>query len=309
MKEIKVCFLSWSYESPQILLDTLIKMTPKRSGRWKNMAAITEPFEADFVVVIGGTNDKFPRERALYFGQHPISSPAFKSFEGIECLKAYPLDKYLNPGEIWVDWDYDSLMELKPPNKSKDLACIMTYQTHRKTYSDRVNFVGELARKHPNFDLYGRPEERFRQDGRFASVYFGSLGKNNPDGYKAEHLIGKEILANYRYSLEFDVGYGNPKPIPTINYLSERFYDAMLLWTMPLYYGSINAHEFVPGNSFRYVDIHDGDKYEEEINRVVSLVKSDFRERNLKEMTIARHLLLNKYQTFAYTYEKIKEFV
>lgn len=304
---MKVCFLSWHYESPELFLETLIKMTPNCSGKWKDMVAVTDANQADFCLVMDGYSEKFPRERALYFGQHPNVpggfSPSFRTFEDTKCLKAYPLSKHLNPGEWWISHTYDELSALKPTEKLKKLACAMTYQHTNAMYKQRWEFMREFVNHMESaveLDLYGRPQENFESDEILKPVYKGVLGKNNPDGTKGEHLIGKEVIGDYRYSLEFDVG-------PTENYFSERFYDALFLWTMPIYFGSNNVHDFIPENAFRYVNISDPETYLQEIEKVSDIINSDFREQNLDAIAEARDLLLNKYQTWPYVYNKIKE--
>jgi len=142
---IKVCFLSWHFATPEIFLEYLIKMTPGRSGKWKDMVAVTNPFEADFCPIYDGYTGQFPQERAIYLGQHPDipsdPSPSFRTFDNQKFAARVRLDKHLNAGEWWLDYTYDELTAMKPPTKTKDLACIMTYQTHRPLYTQRVNFM------------------------------------------------------------------------------------------------------------------------------------------------------------------------
>jgi len=292
MKTIKVMFLSWHFATPKVFLDTLLKMTPNYSGKWKNVEATLKMEEADFIIIMDGYREKIPTERALYFGQHPqYASPSYKDFKYTPCLKAFPLSDYLNPGEWWIKHSYDELMALQPPKKTKKMICIMTYQTSYSVYLQRIYFMRKFVQKYSDFEMFGRPEKKYRTDSAFNKVYKGALGNNIFDAYKGEHIIGKERLIDYRYSLDFDQG-------KTKNYFSERFYDAMLLWAMPIYFGSSNVHKFVPENSFRYVDIDNLDG--SEIDKVIKIINSDFREKNLEAMKEARYLLLNKWQTFPY---------
>ena len=90
----KVMFLSWHFATPELMLRTYGKMTPKCSGKWGNMEATLNHKEVDFYIIIEGYNGKFDPKRALYFGQHPIGSPNFKTFKGTKCLASFPLHKY-----------------------------------------------------------------------------------------------------------------------------------------------------------------------------------------------------------------------
>lgn len=305
---MKVCFLSWHFNTPQIFLDYLRHQTPNKSGVWKDMVAVTNPNEADFIIIFDGYNGPFPKERALYFGQHPKVtgysdnlSPSFRTFEGYPGKAHFPLDRSFNLGEWWIDYSYDELTRLEAPNKKKQLACIMTHQTHNAMYNQRLVFMRNLITHWGNLayenilDMYGRPEEKFRQEALFNNYYKGSLGFNSPDGYMGNHKTGKNLLIDYRYSLEFDVG-------PTKNYVSERFYDSLLLWCMPIYFGSTNVHEYFPKDSFVNINLfEDGDIY-----RVINTVGSNHREVNLNAIAEARDLLLNKYQTWPAVYNILK---
>lgn len=293
---MKVCFLSWHFSTPEIFLNSLIKMTPNCSGKWKDMEAITDPFKADFCVIMDGYSGSFPEDRAIYVGEHPRVEgfcPTFRKWEDKKALLKLNLDENVNPGEWWIKYTYDDLMGLKPPKKEKDLCCIMTYQTHNTMYLQRPKFMQEVCKYFPNVEIYGRPTENFQQDDILSKHYKGYLGFNKPDGKIGEHLLGKEVVGDYRYSLEFDVG-------PTRNYFSERFYDALLLWTKPIYFGSNNVHDFIPKEAFNYINIYDLSS----AKTIPDIVNTEI---NYKSISEARYLLLNKYQWWAYIYERIKD--
>jgi len=177
---------------------------------------------------------------------------------------------------------------------------MVTYQKHRKTYSDRFKFLYKFLPKYPDCHLYGRPSKLYKEDNLLTPYYKGPLGNDGYDAFVGEHLSGKNALIDYRYSLDFDQG-------PTTNYICERFYDSMLLWSMPIYYGSTNVEEFFPKDSFRYVNIETDDpiELEKEIQKVIKTVNSDFIENHIKAMARARELMLDKYQAFAYIHEVV----
>jgi hypothetical protein len=275
-------------------------MTPNKSGKWKDMEAVTNYKEADFIVVFDGfANHPLPAEKTIYIGQHPHVapglSPSFRTFEDRECLAAIRLDRHFNTGEWWIKYDYDYLSNLKPMPKSQDLICIMTYQTQNSMYAQRVKYMEHLISQGIDVDLYGRPEASFNSNPILSKKFKGSLGFNTPDGLKGEHTVGKEIIENYKYTLDYDVG-------KTKNYISERFYDSLLLWCKPLYFGSTNVGDILPEKSFKFIDIDDLSS--------VGLVKdtlakeSDY-EDSLTDIAEARDLLLNKYQTWPYVHEII----
>jgi hypothetical protein len=143
-------------------------------------------------------------------------------------------------------------------------------------------------------DIWGRPQLFFERNIDLEYYYKGPLGNNKPDVMKGEHTIGKEVLLDYNYSIEFDLG-------PAVNYITERFYDSLLMWTMPIYYGSNNVHEYFPKEAFHYVNLDNTDR-DEEICKVLEIVKNPPTQENIKAIGEARDLILNKYQTFAYVH-------
>lgn len=293
----RIMFLTWHYSTPEIFLETLLKQTPNKSGKWGNVEATLNMAKADYLIIFDGYRGKFPEERALYFGQHPHSVQGcvdYRDFKDVKkCVATFPLEKYLNPAEWWIDYDYDTLVKLPPPKKSKDLFCAVTYQDSRPTYTHRREFLSRYMQVSHNIDLYGRPKVKFEND-ELRKIYKGVLGFDNYDIHKNDHTKGKEVIADYRYSLEFDMG-------PTTNYICERFYDAILLWTFPIYYGSTNVEQYFPKNSFRYVNIAENNMGE--TKKVLELVNSDFREQHMDDLAQARDLALHKYSTFARVHE------
>ena len=309
---MKVCFVSHHFADPEALLKTIVKMTPGRSGKWKDMEAVLDPFEADFVILVDGhSHIKIPEKRALYFNQHPKGVGAYKTLADKPfALATYPADNNLNLGEWWISYDYDFLSTLQPPTKSKNLISITTYHIERNkpTYQHRIAFLEEYVQLSKDIDIYGRQEDRFRANPIFKDTYRGVAGYGVNCDYRAgEHIIGKDIEIDYRYALDFDHGrMGDGLPVK--HYFSERFYDSMLLWTMPLYFGSDNADVYLPKHSFRYVNIVPNGviTLKSEVQKAIDIVNSDFREKHLSDMAEARHLLLNKYQLWPYVYEAIK---
>ena len=308
MNNFTVCFTSPHYTNPDVFLNILLKMTPGKKGVWKNMTLITDPMKADFVVCTDGyPTHTYPIERTLFFAQHPQGITSYKTMSDVKgkALGVYPADSSLCMGEWWIEEDYDTLMNMEPPKKDHNLCSVTTYRNSYPTYSQRIKFLEAYVHVSNDIDVYGRQKALFEKNEHLKSVYKGVLGHETFNGYNNEHMVGKGVLKNYRYSLDFDHGnFTNGAPLK--NYFSERFFDSMLLWAMPLYFGCDNVHDFLPENSFRYVDIRKWND-PEEIDRVYALVRSSFREDNIDAIKEARYLLLNKYSTIAMAYEKIME--
>ena len=297
---IKVAFLSHHFESPEKFLETILKMTPNRKGIWKNIEATTNINEADYYFIMDGYNHPLPdaKNKAIYFGEHPYTpySPTFKNFEGKQALLKLPLQHFLNPGEWWIEHDYDYLSSLKPNMENrKDLICVVTYQVHHPMYHQRPKFVAEFVKSYPDsgIDVYGRPSERFKNDEVLSKVYRGVLGNEQYDPTKGEHIVGKNVIEKYNYTLEFDVG-------PCKNYFSERFYDSLLLWCTPIYFGCTNLSDYLPHESKAFYTFDQNNLGD--VNKIADIIRQS---KYINEIAEVRDLLLNKYQMFAYCHDVV----
>jgi hypothetical protein len=283
---MKICFI-YDFEPNEKFLRIMSKMTPGRSGIWKDMIAVTDPEEADYQIVIDDTCYPVSPGKVIYVSAHPYMDgyKGYYNIDGKPCVARLDLRKTFGFGEWWLSHDYDYLSQLKPMKKVKKLCCIMSDSNGGYGREERKEFLRRICGRHTGeIDIYGR----IKPDGNLLAHYKGELGVNTWDAY----WFGKEdVLEDYQYSIEIDVGL-------TKHYFSERFFDAMLMWCMPLYWGGTNVEDYIPKDSFRYIDImgHGDD--------VMEIVNSGYY--NLDAMAEARDLLLNKYQLWARVYDLIK---
>lgn len=96
-------------------------------------------------------------------------------------------------------------------------------------------------------------------------------------------------LAPYKYSIAFE----NTK---SDWYFTEKLMDCFVAETMPLYYGSPKIHQFFPAESLVVIDPEDSDI----IEKIITVVESDLWKSNRPAILEAKHLVLERYNTFAY---------
>ena len=107
------------------------------------------------------------------------------------------------------------------------------------------------------------------------------------------YWYGKEIVLNrYAYSLELEA-------LSSLNYFSERIYDSLLLWTMPIIWGCPNLEQWLPKKSFHLVDINKPESEDE----VIKVLDSELYD--VVAISDARELLLDKYQIWAKVHDYI----
>lgn len=284
---MKVCFLQTELPNEQVL-NTLKKMTPGRSGKWKDMVGVTSIKEADYCVIIDYTIQDVPAEKAIYIGAHPRSIPhAYINMDDKQCFAKLDCEKVFGFGEWWIEFDYDYLSKLGKPKKVNKLCSIVsnvdTFYNHKARRAWLARFV---ETKLNEFNLYGRIEP-FTDRMRY--YYRGKLNSDK------DHMGGKEEkLLKHKYVIEFD------NDAPDGHYFSERVFDDLLMWCMPIYWGGGNLHKYIPKESFRYLDINDSGE------SVYTVLEEDPYSRSMEAIAEARNLLLNKWQIWPRVYNTIK---
>lgn len=295
MKPILIYFTSHHFKTSEEWVKSILRLTPGSKGIWKNIRYTFDPKESDFYLIMDGTNEILPdmKKKAIFMYEHPYTpcSPTHKGINQTNCLLNLPLTDYLNFGELWIEYDYDYLMQLKPKDVNRDLICVATYQTHHFMYAQRQIFLEALVKEYPNIDLdiYGRPIENYDANETLKPFYRGCLGNNTYDATKGEHIVGKNVIENYKYTLEYDVGPTNDY------YVSERFWDSLMMWCTPIYFGCNKVNKFLPYENMAYFkfDQHNLN----DVHKIANIIQEP---KYFKELQECRMLYLNKFQLFAY---------
>ena len=79
------------------------------------------------------------------------------------------------------------------------------------------------------------------------------------------------------------------------NFITEKIYDSFLGGAFPIYWGAPNLNEYFPSKSFEQINILD---FLGSIKKIEKIIASDLFENRLKELNIAKELVLNKYNLF-----------
>jgi hypothetical protein len=271
------------------------KQTPGGSCTWGDISATNDSDEADYIIIQHPPRQNFPSDKLLWF---PGESPVFRSrWDYTEAFRKYP---YLHvPVVWWVSKPYDDLIKGEIPEKSKLVSWVTSdkgidYHPIVRKVSRVLSCVGvdERARQHVPF-------VRGRSDGhRKRMIFLQNLVSNQPelvDIYGRGDFSGSwyhgEIedkwlaLAPYKYSVVVENYSGK-------NYFSEKLADALLSWSMPIYWGCTNLDEFIPENSYVNINIDDPDA----AGCIEKIVQSGAWERNLSAISEARQKILNEYQ-------------
>lgn len=283
---VKIAFIGNS-EPPDRLLAIFKKMTPNSSGIWGQIEGVDAYDKADYYVVIdylpSDLKKVIPEEKCIFLGAHPETMCAYHSQVKYKGFRNIDIAYQAGFCEWWINLDYTYLSNLQPMIKTKQLASIMSdansqfYHKARRDHLER--FVNDNAHK-VEFNLHGRVvpyTEKMKQ------YYRGVCGSYNPSGGENDHMSGKEkVLAEHKYILEYDC--------TGEHYISERVFDDLLMWCLPIYWGGKGAEKYLPKESVFQLDIKgNGSDF-------VDLLNGDLYERSLPAIAQARNILLNELQ-------------
>lgn len=258
---IKVCFLS-SWSTPKQLTEEY-KSTLPNNKSWINVIPSDEE-DCNLYVVMEGvkdTNIYNTEKRLICFPREPSVVNPIKQY--INFGKKYSYDDIYHcvPQFNFLEKDINFLMEHKP-EKTKNLSCIVSSKTHSYGSIKRLEIAKKFKEKYGNLlDLYGKGIKPIKS--------------------KLEGLI------NYNYSLCMENCQEH-------NYFTEKFTDAIVCWTIPIYWGCPNISDYFPDKSYYSIDIFNDNVFEE-IKRISELpITND----NLIALHHARNLIFSRYNVW-----------
>ena len=262
---IKIYFqCSWT-EDKNFVLDWLKRSTPNGSGVWENLEGTTNLEEADYIVHLGNLKNHTTPSKVIQFRREPDFIMPFKALDEAKYVSDYGnVDNYHFTSWWNIAENYTTLSELDYDANSKPEKCSTICSPKHK---HRNEFLFEVSNHTPyQIDMYGPPPMQ---------GVFGKL-------YRPIHRVLKTpALLPYDYSIAMENSSQS-------NYWTEKISDCYLCWTMPIYWGCPNIHEFFPEDSYKLLDIKDPKSIKE-------IMEQPIEDKHIQAMREARDLVLNKY--------------
>lgn len=266
----------WS-DSKAVLNDYRFQ-TPNNLGIWEDIEATTNLDEAEFLVIQDECNnreilDRFEPKKRLYFNREALSthlknqypSDQFNRFSYWDGTGYLPCRWWY--GSNWssggVNLDYDQLTNLEFPEKTKEICCILSDKEMTEGHRIRKEFTKKFMSKHP-IDVYG-------------SVNYANSKLKDNNKF--------ESLKTYKYSLGFD----NQDFIK--DFFGTQCTDTLLAWTVPIFWCGQDLGKYLPEGSF----IQFNARNENEIDRIIEVIKNDDYESRIPSIREARNYILNKH--------------
>jgi hypothetical protein len=135
-----------------------------------------------------------------------------------------PTPDYM-PAIWYVGNTFQALDEMAPPPKERSCCWITSGIDRTAEHKRRLGFLKNLREKHLDFDLYGR---------------------DLPDWSEGMGQVDNKwnVMAPYYYNMAIENYAENDW------YASEKLWDALLAWCLPIYYGGPAADRLIPPDSF-----------------------------------------------------------
>lgn len=287
---IKIIFCcSWDTNFKKILEQKMLPLTPSNKGIWKNVEAVDNVNDAEWLVILDDLIDKRLIKR---FKNNIIRIPREPGNNKIYKFKHFK--NYNNFYHCWTSImcigykNYDFLSNFKIPEKNKLCSTITSKLIVNSFYAKRVNFIKKLSERevfYDKIDIFGY--DWTKED--LGKMYKGSLGGFNvgtSNIKKVDHSDKTKWdgLENYHYSICIE----NCK---MKNYFSEKITDCILSWTIPIYCGCPNISDFFPEECYYTIDIESNDCFD----KIKEILDKPVTEEQIKALEKARDLILNKY--------------
>ena len=284
---IRIAFLcSWG-QSPQELYNKYKLYTPNRSGSWNNLKGVPKIEDADVVFMMESPGISRPelieklRTKKLFVIRHEPPDVISSSRLGLNAIpqelreKTTLVDYETQPIWFFSKWElayshtHEDFLSMQHSERTSKLSCLVSNKSFVPGHIKRLNFIKKLILEEPELlTLFGRNKINYRS-------HMGSLSAE------------KKYLAyeGFEYTLCFE----NSR---IQNYFSDKMFDAMLMWSMPIYWGAPNVADYLPSDSFHMLseNLDEGD-----LERVKDICKGQPSEKNIKALKEARQLILEKY--------------
>ncbi len=219
--------------SPDFLL--MYQFDFPRGGKqvsWLDRLRRRQPPEPDIRTKLRGV----PKERIIYLiREPPLEEIAHITKANYEQAKLYcgyvsgPDDFAPTPDYMPAIWyhgnSFRELNEMPPPAKCRPASWITSGISRSANHRRRLDFLRLLQERGLDFDLYGR---------------------NLPTWAKSKGTLKNKwhAMAPYYYNLAIENYAENDW------YVSEKLWDSLLAWGLPIYYGGPAADKLLPPGSF-----------------------------------------------------------
>lgn len=280
-----IFYCNWG-QSSEYLLERYKLMTKNNSGVWNNLIGVVDINSADVIIFIEGIPNNFDlkllsKKKFICLPREPLVHKNWEKFN-LDTGFTYNNMIHVVTNPQFIDKNFDFLSSLEYNDHKKKFSAIISNKNYGIGYTLRRNLLIKMSRKYPSLcDIYGAGW----------SNELGNSYKGKLDGYHNKCLTENtkfKGLIDYKYSLCIE-------NCSIDNYFSEKITDAILCWTIPIYYGCTNISKYFPKDSYYEININEEDC----IEKIKEIIDRPITEKNFLALKEARDLILNKYNIWS----------
>lgn len=282
---IKLFFIMGWCKNTNAVMKMMNSLTPGTKGIWGKLNSTDKLSDADWVIALQTTPDS--GVNTMVFVQEPpciqqlnCSNKKYKHIYTYTNLYHVFTNIFLLGGDqsrtgTIHNFDYWNNLTYIKERKTKQVSIITSSKQMTPAHKYRYSLTTKLLNSDIDIDIYGR-------DLPFKNIKYKGKLDGKIDG-----------LLNYNYSICIE-----NCSIP--NYFTEKFTDAILCWTIPIYWGCSNIEKYFPHGSYYIIDIQKGDI----LNQIKDIIQKPITIENINAMAEARRRILYEYNIWP-TIEKI----
>jgi hypothetical protein len=215
-------------------------INPPRMHRWRRSWARTWGTLDEFRERIAWRQLELPRERVVAIYYEPRSAIPTPLYDLAKTFahRVYGADsRATHPIVLPVTWsipeDVHFLRALPPDPKPLPLVAVSSGEQSLQGHRDRLAFLARLRAENVPFELFGRNIP-------------APLGSRGQIQYKSSVLRPARLTLVLENDAEGDL------------YVTEKLWDALLCWSLPIYWGSRAAERLIPADAIiRLPDLGD----------------------------------------------------
>lgn len=258
-----------NFESDEIIYNKVVSMTPKNSGRWKNII-VTKDNNYDFLVILNHPNNiEYDNSKTIVFESETKTTresfPKFYQETPNDFFYIHDTKNHFNVDLWYHGLYYDELIEESNFIKDKNFSIINSNLSSLPGHVMRNNFIQYLS-YNMEYDLFGR----YNSNNKY---YKGSLNKKS-DG-----------LRNYKYTFNCENDFED-------NYFTEKILDGIFCECLTFYCGCPNIENFINKNSFIKLDLNN---FEESLYIIKYCIENNVYEKMKKDIVEEKRRIMNDY--------------
>lgn len=282
---LKVTFISpWNYDKCN---DDMLYLTNEKKGIFKNIEITKDISKAEVIIVLEKKhnllNENILKNKKVFLFVREPNNHYYNNKNYEENMKIYNYKNFYHvfTNLSFLNKDLLYFIKLDIPKKNKILSAIVSgIKSSSLSYKIRYDFMIKLSKeKKIECDIYGHSWKN-----ELGNSYKGELGFSNINKKSINNTSKLDGLIDYKFSICIE----NCK---MDNYFTEKFTDAILCWTFPIYYGCRNIDKYFPKDSYFVIDINNENVFQE----IIKIINQPLTQKNFQALKEARDLILYKY--------------